>query len=504
MRIKVPFARKSYSGKSTNISSERIVNLYTETTNNPQLTFYPSNNTAANYPAYYMFPGLEASGTMPAPISATGEIRGSIVHGDKQYIVAANRLFSRTTSGTIVDISAATGLNLGTSTGLVSMASNGSFGNQIIIVDRTTTYYIYNVLANTFTAFTTPASLFLPAHNILPSHVVYMDGYFIMNDVGYGQVYISNVFDGTVFTSTNTANAEKDPDNVVALVATHKELYLIGEIGTEPWYNSGSVFPFDPIPNTYIEVGCIASRSPASIKGVVFYLGKNTTGSLEVVAIEDGKETVVSTAPIEYQFGTYVTPSDAEGTTFKINNHSFYKLSFIGQDKTWLYDITEKQWSELSSKYTVEARQGRWRADILTFFNNEYICFHRHSNNIYKLKSSVYTEGGEPILWQLTSQVFESDRDRLTFPKLDVYMEHGTGNSVAPGDDPVINLEWSDDGGHTWSNVIKTPFGKLGEYFRYVSFLKLGMSRNRIFRLTGGDPVKTVIVGLYLTVEKKT
>ena len=64
-------------------------------------------------------------------------------------------------------------------------------------------------------------------------------------------------------------------------------------------------------------------------------------------------------------------------------------------------------------------------------------------------------------------------------------------------------LRWSDDGGHTWSNEHWTKLGKIGEYGHRAFWRRLGMTlklRDRIYEVSGSDPVKMVITGANLLV----
>ena len=63
------------------------------------------------------------------------------------------------------------------------------------------------------------------------------------------------------------------------------------------------------------------------------------------------------------------------------------------------------------------------------------------------------------------------------------------------GVDPQAMLQWSDDGGHTWSNEHWTSIGRLGERKTRVRWRRLGRSRDRVFKLTISDPVKVAILG---------
>jgi len=72
---------------------------------------------------------------------------------------------------------------------------------------------------------------------------------------------------------------------------------------------------------------------------------------------------------------------------------------------------------------------------------------------------------------------------------------------AAPGYNPEVMLRWSDDGGHTWSNEHWSPVGKIGAYYHRVFWRRLGMTlklRDRVYEVSGTDPVKTVIMGAEL------
>jgi hypothetical protein len=76
-----------------------------------------------------------------------------------------------------------------------------------------------------------------------------------------------------------------------------------------------------------------------------------------------------------------------------------------------------------------------------------------------------------------------------------------TAYLAAPGYDPEVMLRWSDDGGHTWSNEHWSPVGKIGAYGHRTFWRRLGMTlklRDRVYELSGTDPVKITIMGAEL------
>jgi hypothetical protein len=79
-----------------------------------------------------------------------------------------------------------------------------------------------------------------------------------------------------------------------------------------------------------------------------------------------------------------------------------------------------------------------------------------------------------------------------------------TSYPAAPGYDPQVMLRWSDDGGHTWSNEHWSPMGKIGAYGHRTFWRRLGMTlklRDRVYEVSGTDPVKVAIMGAELQVS---
>jgi len=70
--------------------------------------------------------------------------------------------------------------------------------------------------------------------------------------------------------------------------------------------------------------------------------------------------------------------------------------------------------------------------------------------------------------------------------------------------DPQVMLRWSDDGGHTWSNEHWRSMGLTGQWGRRVIWRRLGMTlklRDRVYEVSGTDPIKIAIMGAELNVS---
>jgi len=77
------------------------------------------------------------------------------------------------------------------------------------------------------------------------------------------------------------------------------------------------------------------------------------------------------------------------------------------------------------------------------------------------------------------------------------------GLNSGQGSDPEVMLRWSDDGGHTWSYEHWKKMGKIGQYGYRTLWRRLGMTtqiRDRVYEVSGTDPVRLYIMGAELFV----
>ena len=74
----------------------------------------------------------------------------------------------------------------------------------------------------------------------------------------------------------------------------------------------------------------------------------------------------------------------------------------------------------------------------------------------------------------------------------------------APGYTPQAMLRWSDDGGHTWSNEHWKSMGRIGRFGHRTIWRRLGATmkiRDRVYEVSGTDPVRIYIMGAELAIS---
>ncbi len=106
-----------------------------------------------------------------------------------------------------------------------------------------------------------------------------------------------------------------------------------------------------------------------------------------------------------------------------------------------------------------------------------------------------HSDGGTALQRRAISPPIHAGGAPLFLPELSVVFDHGVGRSEGHGDDPQVVMDWSDDGGRTWSNERWAAIGRTGEYTRRAVWRRLGRFRSRCFRLTYSEPTPFAIHG---------
>jgi hypothetical protein len=286
-------------------------------------------------------------------------------------------------------------------------------------------------------------------------------------------------------------------------------------------------------------LGCAAVYSVVKLDNTLFWLGADARGRGVIYRAEGYRGVRISTHAIEHAIQNYSTISDAVGYSYQQEGHKFYVLTFPSADATWVYDATTGAWHERAGW-----RNGyltRHRSNCQMNFNNEVIVGDYENNNLYAFDLNVYRDYSYVQKWirswralptgtntlrrtvqhslqldcesgvgldgspdMLDAQNITTETDDLLITEAGVYIVTDAEGLVSQGVDPQVMLRWSDDGGHTWSREHWTSMGAIGRYGQRVFWRRLGMSlklRDRVYEISGTDPVKITIMGAELLLD---
>ena len=508
--MKTPILGSAYVARSINAADNRMVNLFPEIV--PEGGKEPAFLNRA--------PGLTLLATV-----GTGPIRGLWTFNGIGYVVSGLELYKITSNYTATLLGAVSG------TGPVSMADNGT---QLFIACNGPSY-VYNSLTNAFVQITDedfPGAL----------AVGYLDGYFVFIEPNSQKVWVTAILEGTAVDPLDFASAEGSPDGLVSMIVDHREVWLFGTNSVEVWYDAGNVdFPLQRIQGAYNEIGCAATFSVAKLDNGLFWLGADARGQGIVYRANGYTGQRISTHAIEYAIAQYPIISDAVAYTYQQEGHAFYVLTFPSANATWVYDVSTQAWHERAA--FSNGLFLRHRSNCQMAFNSEIVVGDFQNGNLYAFDLDIYADNGSAQKWLRSWRALPTGQNNLTRTahhslQLDCqsgvglnggseteptylltesglfittesgdYLVSVAGDVYTLGADPQVMLRWSDDGGHTWSNEHWASLGQIGVYQKRVFWRRLGMTlklRDRVYELSGTDPVKIAIMGAELHLSGTT
>ena len=473
--MKTPILGSTYVARSVNAADARMVNLFPE--------IIPE---AGKEPAFLQrAPGLRKLATI-----GNGPIRGLWEYGGFMYVVSGNQVYKVNSSYTATLLG-----TVANASGPVSMVDNGT---QLFIACNGPSY-IYNATTNVFQQIT---------DGDFPGAVTvgYLDGYFVFNEPNSQRIWVTSILDGLSVDPLDFASAEGSPDGVVGIIVSHRELWVLGTNSVEVWYDAATQgFPLERIQGAFNELGCAAPYSIAKMDNGVFWLGKDARGQGIVYRANGYTGQRISTHAVEWHIQQYGNLSDTIGYTYQQDGHSFYVLVFPSADTTWVYDVATQAWHERAG--FANGAFTRHRGNCQVFFNNQVVIGDYQNGNIYAFDLDVYADDTNIQKWLRSWRALPTGQNNLKRTaqhSLQLDCESGVGLNLGQGSDPEVMLRWSDDGGHTWSNEHWTTIGKIGQFYRRVFWRRLGMTlklRDRVYEVSGTDPVKIAIMGAELQIS---
>lgn len=459
----------------------RIVNMFAEKIG-PQ---------AKTQTAWWACDGLSSFATL----TGGGGVRAMLALSDSALYVIAGRLVF------LVDSAGAVTVIGGIPTdGFVTMARN-RVGQIAIVCDG-----LYFVIEDEdLTQISDPD---LPP----PTSVTHIDGYFVylLED---GRFFASGI-DATGVDALDTATAEANPDGGVRAMTRGRDLVLFGKRSTEFWGNTGAEFPFSR--TTANDLGCLAAGSVAELEQTLFWVCHD--GTVRVLDGYQGRK--ISSHAVERFIASETDPSALRATAWQSRGHSFYALS--GAAGTWQYDVTTGEWVERQS-YGLD----RWRVSETIQFGHRIIAGNYASGLLYTMSPDVYSEAGADMVCTIQVPPVYADGRRVRHNRVEIDVVPGTGlvlpettttstasiywwlpfwrtaETVSAADyrhliRPKLMLDYSDDGGATWSTQRALEMGAAGQRLRRCFAHRLGVSRSRTYRMSISASVARGVVAMTL------
>lgn len=457
--------------------------------------------TDGSYPALALSGGAGTGATANVTISGGIVTVATIVSGGSGYLIGDVLTNTSSTIG-------AGGILTGSITAPGSLYTNGSY-TSVPLTGGSGTGALATVVVSgaevTSVTITTKGNGYAPS-NVLSASAASIGGTgsgftYTVSTVASGFGLSVDGIRGSAFDALDIAAKTGSADDIVTIAAIHGELWLIGELTTEIWANTGAAdFTFGRIQGAFVDHGCAAAYSLAQQDVFLFWLTQDRQGEAVIVKSAGYGVVRISTHAIEQDIQAYNRIDDAIGYCHQIEGHAFYVLTFPTEDKTWVYELATGQWHERGSVDS-NGVLTRHRANAFAFAYGHGHVGDYQNGSLYVYDQNWYLDGEQPIPRVRTFPHVVGKGNRIEYTQFVADLEVGQTGGMLSSAPPMVSLRWSDTRGATYGNPVMQSMGATGQVFVSPQWRRLGSARDRVFELSWSAPVKTALNGAWIETE---
>lgn len=434
----------------------------------------------------YAINGTEAYSTLPDG----GPIRDMLDMDDRLLVVSGRTLYSVPFSGASPTTVGGIAVD-----GFVTMERNRRTDTQaVIVVGGSWWYYQSGVLTEGSDGDLSP-----------PVFVIQKDGYFIFGHAT-GKWSISGVDDITV-SGLDFSEAESNADGLIMGAIRGPDVLLFGPKSTEFWQNTGAQdFPFTR--STALSIGCwcagsvqslIVQRSKRLVDSVV-WAATDDQGAFSGVYLLDGfTPTKISTDEVDRLIRDEPNKDVIRSMALSEDGHVFYVIS--GASWSRGFDTRTGYWHNRESDSLT-----RWKYGTHAFFGGKHVFGHFDENTLWVSRPDLFTEGGDPINWSITTPTVNMGPHRFRVNALHVDALTGVGAVTGADEDtdPAMLLDYSKDGGASYAAQRTCLLGRAAQRGVRIKERAFGrMNKNGMaIRLQCSAAVMKGLQGMFIDADK--
>ena len=325
---------------------------------------------------------------------------------------------------------------------------------------------------------------------ILVTHVTWLDGYLIANSVGTNRFYYSAVADSATWDS-EFASASGSSDNILALKAHNRQLFLFGTVSLEVWENNGES-PFERVPGGFIESGCSAPYSIVTTEDDIFWLDQ----ARRLVKWSGGRVERVST-PFDREIADFSQVDDCFAYHTAFGGKDFLVLQFPAEARTLVHNLTNKTWSEWGRWDSTRGEYDRFIGDAHCFnlTHGKHMIGSYRGPDIQHLEEDVFRDSDYQASnslarirsLQTTGHIDYGTSKRKLSKELRLVLKRGNADSSIDAGEPGMQLRYRDNGSTDWSNWRQINLGGPGGTKRIVRLQRQGVFETRQYQFACSD-----------------
>jgi hypothetical protein len=355
------------------VNAERTINWYPEIA-----TGTPKSKT-------WLAP---TPGLAPFVVLGTGPVRALFAEEGRCFAVSGAHLFEVLASQTALDRGV-----VGLDAYAASISSNGSDGHQLFIVSNGDGF-IYDLDANTLTALTVATAPDFPRPCSMGAFV---DGYFLALQSNSDRFQVSALEDGLVWDPLDVAQVSQTTGIVRALVAVHREVWLLGTASTTVWADVGDPdFPFAPVPGAFIQQGLGSRFGWTQADNALFWHGHNDDGARIAYRAQGYQPQRISTHAVEQAWAAVPRLDDTVTWSYQEHGHVFVCFYLPGAETTWVFDAATQAWHERSLWDPTALAWTPHVARCHAFGFDQHLVGDRSSGTVYTMSAQYFDDGVAP------------------------------------------------------------------------------------------------------------
>lgn len=433
MAVPIPLAYRSAKGRYGQDGAARLLNMYAE----------EIGEEGKVKVALYAIGGLVSFATL----TGSGGVRALLALSDDELVAVAGRVLSTVDGG---------GGNVArggvVSDGLVTMARNRANPVQTMITCDGSTSLLASGVLTTFT------DADLPPSNSVSSH----SGYFMFTQYNGGISFCGP--DEVNVDALDILTAGTSPDALLRGYSRGSDWLAFGARSIESWQDTGANPPFSR--TTTINIGCLSPASVADIDTTICFVAHDGT----VRVLNGYTPERISTHEIERLIAGDPNPTTIRGFGWTERGHRFFGLT--GSTYSVVYDMTTGAWHHRKS-----AGFDTWRCGSAVQLGTKRVFGDISSPQLYVLDTDLQTEDGDDIDCHVICPPVHGARVPVANVVVDAIRGVGTGTGATQNVDPVLLLDYSEDGGATYSAERQISLGRQGQ-------AKTRLAANRLGRIS--------------------
>jgi hypothetical protein len=332
-----------------------------------------------------------------------------------------------------------------------------------------------------------------------PLCLAWHDGYGIL-PVENGRYMITGLDNFSTIDALDEGVCESKPDELVRAEALGRQVVFFGTDSIEFHANTGDAdFPYER--QEAIGIGCLAAGSVCFVESpdleTLIWVAPDHT----VRKLNGYSGGIISNPEISqaiHDLALADRASELRATSWAASGRFFYALSC--DDWTKVYDGKTGFWHDRKS-YGLN----RWRVSQVTRFGNKLIAGDYDTGALYEMSERLYDEAGNYLVKEIITPTVHAFPHGVTFHALflDIVLGVGLNSTNTHAAEPKILIDWSDDGGASWSVAREKSLGALGQRNIRVRINRLGTCgpKGRQFRFRISAPVETVMMSASVDME---